>query len=159
MGDTCGSVVEISEPSGSPPDQLQPLIAALLLGVVTDYCVLFFFAFHQQLRHGLPRQEVTRRTVATDGPIVAVAGITVAAGTAALSSFQLFRAFGPALSMTVMVGLIVSLTLVPAVMAVLGKVLFLSWQSDGRTALGNERFEQRAPTDWSGSWRTGVARQ
>lgn len=30
----------------------------------------------------------------------------------------------------------------------------------GRThCAGNERFEQRAPTDWSGSWRTGVARQ
>lgn len=117
------------------PDQLQPLIAALLLGVVTDYCVLFFFGFHRQLRHGLPRLEATRRTFATDGPIVAVAGITVAAGTAALlaANFQLFRAFGPALSVTVLIGLIVSLTLVPALMAILGKLLFLSWQPDGYT--------------------------
>ena len=31
------------------PDQLTPLLAALLLGVVTDYCVLFFFAFRDQV--------------------------------------------------------------------------------------------------------------
>lgn len=111
------------------PDQLQPLIAALLIGVVTDYCVLFFFGFRQQLDRGLATLEATRRTVAADGQIVAIAGITVAAGTAALlvANFQLFRAFGPALSVTVLVGLVVSLSLVPALMAILGKSLFLSW--------------------------------
>ena len=39
------------------PDQLQPLIAALLIGVVTDYCVLFFAGLRQQLDRGLPRLE------------------------------------------------------------------------------------------------------
>jgi RND superfamily putative drug exporter len=109
------------------PEQLQPLIAALLIGVVTDYCVLFFSGFRRQLERGVPHLEAARRTVASEGPIVTVAGITVAAGTAALlaTDFQLFRAFGPALSLTVVVGLFVSLTLVPALMAVLGHWLFL----------------------------------
>jgi RND superfamily putative drug exporter len=108
------------------PDQLRPLTAALLIGVVTDYCVLFFSAVRRQLDRGLPAHEAARRTVMTEGPIVAVAGITVAAGTAALlaADFELFRAFGPALSLTVVVGLVVSLTLVPAVIAVLGRWLF-----------------------------------
>jgi len=110
----------------SLPDQLQPLIAALLIGVITDYCVLFFSGLRVQLESGLPRQAAARRTVHVDAPIVAVAGITVAGGTAALlaANFQLFRAFGPALSLTVVVGLLVSLTLVPALLAILGRRLF-----------------------------------
>jgi RND superfamily putative drug exporter len=108
------------------PDQLKPLIAALLIGVITDYCVLFFSGLREQLDRGLPRLEATRRAVATNAPIIAVAGITVAGGTAALlaANFQLFRAFGPALSLTVVIGVLVSLTLVPALMAILGQRLF-----------------------------------
>ncbi|MCV2490370.1 MMPL family transporter [Geodermatophilus sp. YIM 151500] len=110
------------------PEQLQPLLAALLIGVVTDYCVLFFSGFRRQLGRGLDRREAARRTVLTEGPIVAVAGLTVAGGTAALlaANFELFRAFGPALALTVVVGVVVSVTLVPAVMAILGSRLFFS---------------------------------
>ncbi|MGY1707906.1 MMPL family transporter [Geodermatophilus sp. SYSU D00758] len=109
------------------PEQLRPLVAALLIGVVTDYCVLFFSGFRRALGRGQHRLDAARSTVLTEGPIVAVAGTTVAAGTAALlvADFQLFRAFGPALALTVLVGVAVSLTLVPAVMAILGSRLFL----------------------------------
>lgn len=108
------------------PDQLQPLIAALLIGVITDYCVLFFSGLRLQLDQGLPRLEAAKEAVRVEAPIIAVAGITVAAGTAALlaADFELFRAFGPALSLTVVVGVVVSLTLVPALMAILGGRLF-----------------------------------
>lgn len=109
------------------PDQLKPLIAALLIGVVTDYCVLFFFGLRNQLRRGPGGHEAARRAIKTEAPIVAVAGLTVAGGTAALlvASFELFRAFGPALCLTVLVGLAVSVTMVPALMAILGRRLFL----------------------------------
>lgn len=108
------------------PDQLTPLLAALLLGVVTDYCVLFFFAFRDQLLAGRGRLDGAERATRSEGVIIAVAGLTVAVGTAALLSanFQLFRAFGPAMSLTVLIGLGVSLTLVPALMAVIGGWLF-----------------------------------
>ncbi len=108
------------------PDQLQPLIAALLIGVITDYCVLFFSGMREQLGRGLPRLDAARAAVTSTAHIVAVAGLTVAAGTAALlaADFGLFRAFGPALSLTVLIGVMVSLTLVPALMAVLGSWLF-----------------------------------
>ncbi|MEO5834471.1 MAG: MMPL family transporter [Nakamurella sp.] len=131
------------------PDQLQPLIAALLIGVVTDYCVLFFFAFRRELRTDSESSGAVQRTLASDASIVAVAGLTVAAGTAALLSanFDLFRAFGPALSATVVVGLLVSLTLVPALMTIAGRWLFLSWRGVnlGRADLpgGTQRANSR----------------
>lgn len=109
------------------PDQLQPLIAALLIGVITDYCVLFFSGLRRELGAGLPRLAAARAAVAVEAPIIAVAGITVAAGTAALlaSNYDLFQAFGPALALTVVIGVVVSLTLVPSLLAILGPRLFL----------------------------------
>ena len=108
------------------PSQLQPVLVALLLGVVTDYCVLFFSAFRDELRAGLERKEAARAALRVNAPIILVAGLTVAGGTIALlaAPFQVFRGLGPALALTVLVGLAVCLTLAPAVMTILGWRLF-----------------------------------
>jgi len=55
-----------------------------------------------------------------------VAGLTVAGGTIALlaAPFHVFRGLGPALALTVLVGLGVCLTLAPAIMTILGLRLF-----------------------------------
>ena len=108
------------------PAQLEPVLVALLLGVVTDYCVLFFSAFRDELRRGLDRKEAARAALRVNARIIAVAGLTVAGGTIALlaAPFQVFRGLGPALALTVLVGLAVCLTLAPAVMTILGWRLF-----------------------------------
>ena len=110
----------------STPNELEPVVVALLLGIVTDYVVFFLSALRNELGRGSTREEAALAATARFGPIVTVAGLAVAAGTAVLfaarSSF--FRALGPALSFTVVVGLIVAVTLVPAIMAVLGRTAF-----------------------------------
>ena len=108
------------------PSELEPVIVALLLGVVTDYTVFFLAAMRRQLRSGEPRLEAARRATVDYGHIVLVAGLAVAAGTAALvvAESLFFRALGPALVFTVLVGLVVAVTLVPALMAVLGRWSF-----------------------------------
>ncbi len=114
------------------PSELEPVIVALLLGVVTDYTVFFLAALRRQLRNGHDRLEAARRATVDYGHIVLVAGLAVAAGTAALTVAEslFFRALGPALVFTVLVGLVVAMTLVPALMAVLGRWSF--WPSHPR---------------------------
>jgi RND superfamily putative drug exporter len=128
------------------PDELRPLLAALLIGVVTDYCVLFLFAFRDHLVRGADRHAAAARAAAAEGPIVAVAGLTVAGGTAALlaANFPIFRAFGPAMAITVLVGVAVSVTLVPALMAIFGRWLFLPWDPARWAAKLNRRTTRRA---------------
>lgn len=122
------------------PDELEPVVIALLLGVVTDYVIFFCSSLRDQrpalLRGQGTRAEVRRASVAAttasiarSGPIVAVAGLAVAAGTATLLAAEspFFRALGPALAFTVTVGLVVAVTLVPALMAILGDRVF--WPS------------------------------
>ena len=108
------------------PADLQPLIVALLLGVVTDYCIFYLSGLRARLREGHDRLEAARLATASFTPIITVAGITVAGGTAALlvAESALFRGFGPALALTVVTGLVVAVTLAPALLAILGPRVF-----------------------------------
>jgi RND superfamily putative drug exporter len=97
-------------------------VVALILGVVTDYALLFFQDFRERLAAGLDHGAAVRATLKREAPVVAIAGLTVAAGTAALlaANLKLFRAIGPVLSLSVLIGLVASLTLTPALMTLLG---------------------------------------
>ncbi|MDQ3484477.1 MAG: MMPL family transporter [Actinomycetota bacterium] len=110
----------------SAPSELEPVVVALLLGVVTDYVVFYLSALRTELEKGTDRLEAARAATTRFGPIVTVAGIAVALGTGALvvADSLFFRALGPALVFTVLVGLLVAVTLVPALMAVLGRWVF-----------------------------------
>ncbi|AQP45681.1 MMPL family transporter [Tessaracoccus flavus] len=110
----------------SIPADLRPLIVALLLGIVTDYCIFYFAGLRTRLREGHDRLEAARLATASTTPIVTVAGVTVAAGTASLlvAESPLFSGFGPALALTVLTGLVVAMTLVPALVAITGRAVF-----------------------------------
>ncbi|MBC7292251.1 MAG: MMPL family transporter [Actinotalea sp.] len=125
------------------PADLRPLIIALLLGIVTDYCIFYLSGLRNRLAEGHDRLEAARLATASFTPIVTVAGVTVAAGTASLvvAGSSLFRGFGPALAVTVLTGVVVATTLVPAIMAVLGQKAF--WPSDTRRAVEREAARQR----------------
>lgn len=124
-----GQVLEISIPR-----ELEPLILALLLGVVTDYVIFFLTGMRHELRQGRDRLAAARAATTSFAPIVTVAGLTVAAGMAALlvAESAFFRAFGPAMALAILVALVVSVTLVPALMAVLGRAIF--WPTAPRPA-------------------------
>ncbi len=110
----------------SAPSELRPLLVALQLGIVTDYVIFFLSGLRTTMTEVADTREAVCRSAADVAPIVAVAGVTVAAGTAALlaSSSGLFRAMGPGMALAVLVALVVSISLVPALMAVLGRVVF-----------------------------------
>ena len=108
------------------PRDAKPITVALMLGIVTDYSVFFFSGARPLLAAGEDRREAARRTTALYGPIVLTAGLVVAAGTASLlvGTLGFLRAFGPGMALTVLIGLAVSITLVPALLAILGRALF-----------------------------------
>jgi len=108
-----------------PPD-LEPILVVLLLGVTTDYSVFFLAGMRARLAEGIPRLRAAKLATAEYAPITAAAGLLVAAGTASLvvARTQLLQAFGPGLGLTVLIAMVVSMTLCPALMAIFGKVLF-----------------------------------
>ena len=108
------------------PKEIEPVVVVLLLGLVTDYSIFFLSATRRRLRAGDERLPAARAAVAEVAPIVVTAGLIVAAGTAALvvGHLQFFRAFGPGLAATTLITLAVSITLVPALVALFGPRLF-----------------------------------
>ena len=116
--DVIGSLLGVSVPA-----DIQPVMVALLLGIVTDYAVFFLSALRAELRAGGAGREAVVAATARTTPIVVVAGITVTAGTGVLvvAESALFRGFGPAMALSVLLGLVVAVTLVPALLALLGR--------------------------------------
>ena len=108
------------------PQEADPVLVVLLLGVTTDYCVFFLSGMRSRLAEGAGRLQAVRDATAESAPIVLAAGLIVAAGTGALLVARggLLRAFGPGLAVTVLVSMAVSLTLMPALLGVLSPVIF-----------------------------------
>ncbi|WP_051367931.1 MMPL family transporter [Hamadaea tsunoensis] len=123
------------------PQETQPLLVALLLGVVTDYVVFYLSAVRGQLAAGADRITAARWATARFSPIIATAGATAAAGTGALlvAGSPTFRAFGPGMAVAVLIGMIVAVTLVPALLAILGRVVLWSPRRDVRDDPAEER--------------------
>ena len=116
------------------PQEAQPLLVALLLGVVTDYVVFYLSGVRAQLATGAGRLAAAEHATARFTAIIATAGLTAAAGTGALivADSPAFRAFGPGMALAVAVGMIVAVTLVPALLAILGPVAL--WSPRRRSA-------------------------
>ena len=108
------------------PQDADPVLVVLLLGVTTDYCVFFLAGMRSRLAEGASRLQAVRDSTAESAPIVFAAGLIVAAGTGALVVARggLLRAFGPGLAATVLVSMVVSLTLMPALLGVFGGLMF-----------------------------------
>ena len=117
----------------SVPQEVEPVMVVLILGVVTDYTIFFLARFRECLAEGLPRPVAAERTARAVSPIVFVAGLTVVAATAALlvAHLAFFRVFGPGLAVTVATCVIVVLTLVPAVLAAVGSAVYWPWRPGG----------------------------
>lgn len=143
------------------PSELEPLLVALLVGVVTDYVIFFLAAQRRNLVRGEAPAEASFRATREFTPIIIVAALTVAAGTFALlvAESGLFRAFGPGMGLSVLVAALVSVTLVPALMAVLGRAMF--WPSrpgparDERMQAGLLRRPEHRTLERLVVWMTG----
>jgi putative drug exporter of the RND superfamily len=93
-------------------------MVALLRGIVTDYAIFCLSAMQHRLRDGDQPREAAARATGKIGPIVVAAGLKVAAGTAALlaTELELSQALGPGMTLTILVGLVVAVTPIPALL-------------------------------------------
>jgi RND superfamily putative drug exporter len=109
----------------SVPPEVEPIMVALLFGVVTDYGLFYMSRFRGRLRAGRPARDAAREIAAELTPLIVVCGLSVAVGSAALAIADLgfLRAFGPGMAVAVLVGLIVTVTFMPAMLASLGGAL------------------------------------
>jgi len=92
------------------------------LGLGIDYGLFMVSRFREELRREVPVEQAVARTVATAGRTVAFSGVTVAVALASLMLFPetFLRSMGYGGLLTVLVDMLAALTVMPALLAVLG---------------------------------------
>ncbi|MGA4862811.1 MMPL family transporter [Streptomyces lavendulocolor] len=131
-GAAAGTVVGAALLTGFRLDPGTPsMIGTVLIGIGVDYFLFLLFRFREELRR---RPDEHHRLVAADvagrvGTAVTSAALTIVAAFATLgvARFGQFRVLGPSVAVSVLVMLLASLTLMPALLAVAGRKMF--WPS------------------------------
>lgn len=131
---------------------IQIILTIVLYGVGTDYLLFLLFRFRERLRAGDAPKPALVASVHRVGEVIASAAgaIVIAFLALLLAVFGAFRSLGPALAIAVVVMGLAAVTLVPAVVSLLGTKVFWpskSWQraSKGTTFQKLGRFTGRRP--------------
>ncbi|MBI2403924.1 MAG: MMPL family transporter [Gemmatimonadetes bacterium] len=101
------------------------IVSMIGLGVGIDYSLLMVTRFREELNRGLGSRDAATRTIATAGQAVITSGLTVVVGFAALLTIPVPETRSIALGglLVVAVAVLLSVTLLPAGLAVLGRAI------------------------------------
>jgi RND superfamily putative drug exporter len=129
----------------SIPREVDPVIIALLFGVLTDYLVFFASDYRRHLQEGLSSCEAVTEVTTELLPVISTAALMIAGATLTLllSGVRFLSAFGPGMAVAVVVGAAVALTFIPAMLAIFGRVLL--WPSCPDPETGGTHPRERGP--------------
>lgn len=110
----------------------QILLIVLVLGAGTDYGLFLVFRVREEMRRGADPKEAVVRALAKVGESITFSAATVVAALLSLmlASFGIYKGLGPALAIALVIMLLIALTFLPALLAVMGRVVF--WPSKTR---------------------------
>ncbi len=115
---------------------LDAFLVVLVFGVGTDYTIFLISRFREEVRRG-EWSEATTTTMRRIGTVITASAATVVVGflAMAVARFGLIQSTGPALAITIVVTLLVSLTLTPALLGIFGHYLYWPFhEPDGHEA-------------------------
>jgi RND superfamily putative drug exporter len=115
------------------------LLIVVLFGVGTDYYLFFLYRYRERLRGGDDSRHAVATAVHRAGEAIFSAGgaVIVSFMALSLSTLGLFKSLGPALAIAVAVTLLAGLTLIPAIVSLLGPRVFWpskSWRNEPKGA-------------------------
>ncbi len=114
------------------------LLIILLLGAGADYGLFLVFRVREELRNGLDKKAAVVKAVGRVGESISFSAMTVAGALMCLvlASFGLYTGLGPALAIGLAVMLLAALTLLPALLAILGRAVFWPSKTDHKVKIG-----------------------
>jgi RND superfamily putative drug exporter len=117
----------------------QLLLIVLLLGAGTDYGLFLVFRVREEIRSGLESKEAVVKALARVGESISASAATVifALLSLLLATFGIYHDLGLPLALGIAVMLLAGLTLLPALLAILGRAAF--WPTRAVAIEGGER--------------------
>jgi RND superfamily putative drug exporter len=125
-----GPLIAQAATAGMPVSPVtEQLLAVLLIGAGTDYGLFLVFRTREEIRRGAAPRDAVVTAMGRVGEVITFSAATVIAALLSLllASFGLYRGLGPALAIGLAVMLLAALTLLPALLAILGRAVF--WPS------------------------------
>ncbi len=123
--------------------ELAPLLVVVMFGVGTDYFVFMMFRHRERTLAGDAPKDSLRFSVEKVGEVIASAAATVMAAFAALlvASLESLKTLAPGLIVGILLMLLAALTLVPAILSLLGRHVFWPTPPRPRTSSRRTRSE------------------
>ncbi|MDY6811685.1 MAG: MMPL family transporter, partial [Actinomycetota bacterium] len=99
------------------------LMTAMMMGAATDYGIFLFSRYHECIRENLTSDEAVIGAMDSIGKVIAGSAGTTAVTFVGLSFTDLavFSTVGPALSVTILLAFVASVTLLPAMLTLVGR--------------------------------------
>jgi RND superfamily putative drug exporter len=119
-------------------DTATTFLFTVMLGVGTDYAIFLMARYREERVEGKDKHQAVQTSVTWSGESIATSATTViiAFGAMTISTFTLLRSIGASLGFGVLVAVLVSLTLIPSIVLIVGDRVF--WPTSGK------RFENYA---------------
>ena len=119
------------------------MLLVSMMGAGCDYCIFIIARYREELRAGKEHKDALHCAVTWAGESIATSGASVIIGFGAMSvcSFSLVSTMGICLALGILVALMAALTLIPAILAVVGDRIFWpskmdSFQEGGKSTRG-----------------------
>ena len=127
--------------------QTTGIMTVVLFGTGTDYVLFVSARFREELTRHDDKHEAMRRTMRGVGGAVASAGATILIASAALmfATLRSYQTLGPVIAIAVGLMMLAALTLIPALLTILGRRAY--WPMQPRPAL-EAASQPEAPQDW-----------
>jgi RND superfamily putative drug exporter len=103
--------------------QTMVFMSGVMFGAGTDYAVFLISRYHDYVRRGADSDEAVKLALASIGKVIAASAATVAVTFLAMvfTTLPVFSTVGPALSIAVSVAFVAAITLLPAIMVLVGR--------------------------------------
>jgi RND superfamily putative drug exporter len=107
----------------------ETFMIAVLFGAGTDYCMLIISRFKEELSDGKTKNQALIDAIPNTGEAIISSGGTVVIGFLFMifAKFGLFNTTGPSVAIGVIIAILAVLTLIPALISILGAAIF--WPS------------------------------
>jgi putative drug exporter of the RND superfamily len=129
-------------------------VVVVLFGAGTDYCLFLIARYSEELGRGRVHADALVESIRqVGGALVASAGtVIVGLGMLFFSSFAKIKYTGPTIALSLAVALAASLTLAPALLACLGRVMYWPFRAPHHTPGSDREAESLEALPMSGFW-------